>query len=155
MTEGTPVTGTSTSRRSLLDFLLKVTVVGWLGSVFYPVVSYLRPLSSSGPAGPIVLTRAEVAAVEREKFAIVPVGPTRVLVLEDANGEIHALDARCTHEGCTVRYVPGEAMISCACHNARFDLQGRVVAGPPPRPLPRHLAWRDGDGRIFVDVNTT
>jgi cytochrome b6-f complex iron-sulfur subunit len=153
MTESTPAT--RTSRRGLLDFLLKVSVVGWLGSVLYPVVSYLRPLSSSGPAGPVVLTRSEVAEVERKKFAIVPAGPKRVLVLEDADGEIHALDARCTHEGCTVRYVPGEAVISCACHDARFDLQGRVLAGPPPRPLATHPAWRDGDGSIVVDVKNT
>jgi Rieske Fe-S protein len=101
------------------------------------------------------LARADVEKIEREKFAIVPVGSRRVLVLEDAAGELHALDARCTHEGCTVRYLPGEALISCACHNARFDLTGRVLAGPPPRPLPKHVAWRDSDGGINVAISST
>jgi Rieske Fe-S protein len=141
-------------RRRVLDVLLKLTLLGWLGSVLYPVISYLRPLPRQGPTGPVGLTRAEVAKIEREKFAIVPVGTRRVLVLEDAEGELHALDARCTHEGCTVRYLPGEALISCACHNARFDLTGRVLAGPPPRPLPRHSAQRDADGGIVVAVAT-
>ena len=146
---------TQLPRRRVLDFLLKVTVVAWLGSVLYPVISYLRPLPRRGPTGPVALTRAEVQKVEREKFAIVPVGTRRVLVLEDADGELHALDARCTHEGCTVRYVPGEALISCACHNARFDLAGRVLAGPPPRPLPKHVVQRDSDGGIVVAVSST
>jgi Rieske Fe-S protein len=142
-------------RRSVLDALLKLTALGWLASVLYPVISYLRPLPRQGPTGPVGLTRAEVQKVERDKFAIVPVGARRVLVLEDADGELHALDARCTHEGCTVRYVPGEALISCACHNARFDLTGRVLAGPPPRPLRKHAVQRDADGGIVVAVSST
>ena len=141
-------------RRKVLDVLLKVTLLGWLGSVLYPIISYLRPLPQQGPTGPVGLTRVQVEKVEREKFAIVPVGSRRVLVLEDGDGELHALDARCTHEGCTVRYVPGEALISCACHNARFDLTGRVLAGPPPRPLAKHSVMRDGEGGIVVVVRS-
>lgn len=142
-------------RRSVLDLLLRLTVVAWLASVLYPVISFLRPLPRQGPTGPVALTRAEVQKVEREKFAIVPVGTKRVLVLEDPDGELHALDARCTHEGCTVRYDPGEVLISCACHNARFDLTGRVLSGPPPRPLPQHVVQREADGGIVVSVSST
>ena len=141
-------------RRKVLDVLLKVTLLAWLGSVLYPIISYLRPLPQQGPTGPVVLTRVQVEKVEREKFAIVPVGARRVLVLEDDDGELHALDARCTHEGCTVRYVPGEALISCACHNASFDLTGRVLAGPPPRPLAQHSVTRDAEGGIVVAVSS-
>ncbi len=153
MTEDTHVS--STSRRGLLDLLLRIGVLAWLGSVLYPVISYLRPLPRPGSAGPVELTRADVAKIEREKFAIVPVGTKRVLVLEDSDGAVHALNARCTHEGCTVRYEPGEALISCACHNARFDLDGRVLSGPPPRPLPKYLAQRGDDGGIVVSISTT
>jgi cytochrome b6-f complex iron-sulfur subunit len=141
-------------RRRLLDVLLKVTVVGWVASCLYPVISYLKPLPQQGVTGPVGLTRAEVLTIENKKFAIVPVGAKRVLVLEDGDGELHALDARCTHEGCTVRYLPGEALISCACHNARFDLTGRVLSGPPPRPLPKYIARRGPDGGIVVDVSS-
>jgi cytochrome b6-f complex iron-sulfur subunit len=141
-------------RRTVLDLLLKVTLVGWLGSILYPVISYLRPLPTQGPTGPVGLAWADVEKLDREKFVIVPIGSKRVLVLEDGDGELHALDARCTHEGCTVRYLPGEALISCACHNARFDLAGRVLAGPPPRPLPKHSARREADGGVVVAVST-
>jgi Rieske Fe-S protein len=142
------------SRRNVLNLLLGAGVVGWLASALYPVIRYLTPLPLPGPTGPVRLTRAEVTKVERDKFAIVPVGRSRVLVLEDPAGELHALDARCTHEGCTVRYVAGDELIWCACHNGRFDLQGRVLAGPPPRPLARHLVQRDDDGTIKVSVTS-
>lgn len=140
------------TRRSILDLLLRVGVVGWLGSAFYPVIRYLTPLPLPGPTGPVRLTRAEVAKLEHEKFIIVPVGHSRILVLEDSDGELHALDAKCTHEGCTVRYRPGDAIIWCACHNGRFDLRGRVLAGPPPRPLAQHAVQRDREGGIMVSV---
>jgi Rieske Fe-S protein len=140
------------SRRSVLDLLLRVGFLGWLASALYPVVRYLTPLPLAGPTGPVRLTRDEVSKLERQKFTIVPVGRDRVLVLEDADGELHALDAKCTHEGCTVRYQPDNAIIWCACHNGRFDLQGRVLAGPPPRPLARHAVQRDDEGGVTVSV---
>ena len=140
------------TRRSFLDLLLSVSVVAWLGSVLYPVLRYLKPLSLPGPSGPVHLTRAEVAKVEVDKFAIIPVGHERLLVFEDPKGELRALDAKCTHEGCTVRYVARDALIWCACHNGRFDLEGRVLAGPPPRPLARHTVLRDSEGAITVSL---
>ena len=140
----------ATSRRSFLDLLLGATSLAWLASVLYPVLRYLKPLPASGPAGPTTLTAEELAKLEREDFVIVPAGATRVLVLQDATAELHAVDARCTHEGCTVRFVPGDAVIWCACHNARFDLEGRVLSGPPPRPLPKYLVERTESGGVVI-----
>ena len=150
MAEGTSSGGRT--RRSVLDLLLTLGGLGWLASVVFPVIRYLKPLPMQGPTGPVGLTRAEVSKVERDKFAIIPVGARRVLVLEDSGGELHALDAKCTHEGCTVRYEPGQALIWCACHNGRFDLEGRVLGGPPPRPLARHRIQRNAKGDIVVAV---
>jgi cytochrome b6-f complex iron-sulfur subunit len=138
------------TRRSFLDVLLGLGVLGTLGSVFYPVVRYLTPLPAAGPTGPATLTRDEVSTLEQKQFVIVPVGGKRVLVVQDAEQNLHALAARCTHEGCTVQYVPGESVIWCACHNARFNLDGRVLAGPPPKPLPKFTARRGEDGSILV-----
>lgn len=140
------------TRRSFLDLLLGLGVFVWLASVLYPILRYLKPLSLSGPSGPVRLTRAEVTKVEVDKFAIVPVGRERLLVFEDPSGELRALDAKCTHEGCTVRYVARDALIWCACHNGRFDLDGRVISGPPPRPLAQHSVTRDAEGAITVSV---
>jgi Rieske Fe-S protein len=96
------------------------------------------------------LTPAERDALDQKPFVIVPVAGTRVLVFRDADRQLRALDARCTHEGCTVQYVPGEAIIRCACHNARFDAAGRVLSGPPPKPLPRYQVREDEAGDVLV-----
>jgi len=138
------------TRRSFLDFLLGASGMVWLGSVLYPVMRYLKPLPHAGPGGPTRLTKEEVARLEKDQFVIIPVGGKRVLVLLNAAREILAVDAKCTHEGCTVQFLPRESAIWCACHNARFDLDGRVVAGPPPRPLPKYTTERLEDGGVLI-----
>ena len=138
------------TRRSFLDILLGVSGVASLASVLYPVLRHLKPLPRAGPVGPTRLTRDEVTKLEKEHFVIVPVSGKRVLVLQNAAQQLLALDAKCTHEGCTVQYLAGESVIWCACHNARFDLDGRVLAGPPPRPLPKYTAERQEDGGILI-----
>jgi Rieske Fe-S protein len=134
----------------VLDVLLGVGVLGWIASIAYPVLRYLRPISAQEGHGPRRLTREESERLERERALIVRHGPLRVLVFEDAEQRLRALEARCTHEGCTVQYVPGDSLVWCACHNGRFDLDGRVLSGPPPRPLARWVVQRETDGAISV-----
>jgi Rieske Fe-S protein len=137
-------------RRSILDLVLGAGVLGLLSSVIYPVLRYLKPLGAGGQSDPIKLTAEEAVRLEREHSVVIRGGFGRVLVFEDANQKLKALDARCTHEGCTVQYVPGDATIVCACHNGRFDLDGRNIAGPPPRPLAQHTVVRGADGSVVV-----
>jgi Rieske Fe-S protein len=99
--------------------------------------------------GAVKLSAEDLAKLDRGQFAIVRSGDARVIVLQ-VDGALRALDARCTHEGCTVQFVPGERVVWCACHNGRFDLEGRVLAGPPPRPLGKWIALRDQDGGVVV-----
>lgn len=139
------------SRRSFLDAVLGVGLVVWLGSVLYPVLRFLKPMPQQGPGGPTRLTRDEVAKLEKDSMVIVPVGGARVIIFE-AGGAPQALAAKCTHEGCTVQWVPGESIIWCACHNGKFDTQGRVLSGPPPRPLSRYRVQREEDGAVVVAV---
>jgi Rieske Fe-S protein len=137
------------TRRIFLDFFVGTSIVAWFASVSYPVVRFLKPLRRSGAVGPTRLTREEVAKLEKDRFVIVPVSGKRVLVLQTGQ-QLIALDAKCTHEGCTVQFLNAESVIWCACHNARFDLDGRVLAGPPPRPLPKYVVERQEDGGILI-----
>ncbi|TQR30935.1 ubiquinol-cytochrome c reductase iron-sulfur subunit [Campylobacter sp. MIT 99-7217] len=41
----------------------------------------------------------------------------------------------CTHLGCIPAYAPSEGLFKCACHGGEFDVSGKNVFGPPPRPL--------------------
>ena len=138
------------SRRSFLDVVLSASVVAWLASVIYPVLRYLKPLPRAGAIGPTRLSPAELTKLTRDAFVIVPVSGKRVLVFQNAAQQLLAVDAKCTHEGCTVKYLASESVIWCACHNARFDLDGRVLSGPPPRPLPKYAVERQEDGSVLV-----
>ncbi|HTS80132.1 MAG TPA: Rieske 2Fe-2S domain-containing protein [Myxococcaceae bacterium] len=137
------------ARRSILNWLLGAGIVSWAVSVLYPVFRYLRPLSEVGAGGPLKLSADELATLEKSHFVIVRSGTRKVIVFE-ANGMLHALDAKCTHEGCTVQFVSGDSLLWCACHNGKFDLDGRVISGPPPRPLAKWMATREGTDVVLT-----
>ncbi|MEM8885921.1 MAG: Rieske (2Fe-2S) protein [Planctomycetota bacterium] len=69
-----------------------------------------------------------------------------IYLVRDGEG-IKALDARCTHLGCTVRFKEGE--FRCPCHRGVFDAAGQPVSGPVSVPLPT-LETRVQDGAIEV-----
>ncbi len=71
------------------------------------------------------------------------------LVLRAA-GELVAFDPRCTHAQCAYEWTD-EARFACLCHEAFFDLEGKVLSGPPPRPLDRFRV-REAGGRLELEV---
>jgi len=59
------------------------------------------------------------------------------------------ISTRCMHLGCPVRYTPPAERFICPCHGGVYDFQGKVVGGPPVRPLDRFYN-RVRDGRLEV-----
>lgn len=55
---------------------------------------------------------------------------------EDENGFV-AISTRCAHLGCPVRFVKAAANFICPCHGGVYDFEGKVIGGPPVRPLDR------------------
>jgi len=74
-----------------------------------------------------------------------------VFLVRSASGDVRALSSTCTHLGCRVSYDAATKLIKCPCHGGTFTPDGRVVAGPPPRPLPQ-LSARVEDGRVLVQL---
>jgi cytochrome b6-f complex iron-sulfur subunit len=60
-----------------------------------------------------------------------------------------ALSAVCTHLNCTVQYQEKSQSIWCACHNGLYDLNGKVVSGPPPRPLEQFAVHVRGEDVVI------
>jgi cytochrome b6-f complex iron-sulfur subunit len=54
-------------------------------------------------------------------------------------GEVRALSSVCTHMGCTLQYRPEWQDLRCPCHDASFDLAGRLANG--------RRAWREAPYR--------
>jgi cytochrome b6-f complex iron-sulfur subunit len=55
----------------------------------------------------------------------------------------------CTHFGCTVAWNPEQQIYVCPCHDGIFAPDGRVLGGPPSRPLPE-LPVERVDGAVIV-----
>jgi cytochrome b6-f complex iron-sulfur subunit len=73
----------------------------------------------------------------------------KLFVARNALG-FFAMSATCTHLGCMTRFMGADG-IFCPCHGSHFNLDGQVVGGPAPRPLPRyHLSF--ADGQLVVDT---
>lgn len=56
-------------------------------------------------------------------------------VLQLQPGHFTAFDARCPHQGCSVRFVSASAGFVCPCHQSRFAADGRRIDGPAPTGL--------------------
>ncbi len=74
----------------------------------------------------------------------------KVYVVSTKEG-FFALSSVCTHLGCMTRYDKEHAQIACPCHGSRFNLEGKVTAGPAPHPLPRVEIVLDR-GLLVVDT---
>lgn len=91
----------------------------------------------------------------------------KAFVFKQSSGgktKIHAISAICTHLGCIVQHAESEetkselkdksaAGFSCACHGSQFTIDGDVVKGPAPAPLPwLAVSISPDDGQLVVDT---
>jgi Rieske Fe-S protein len=90
----------------------------------------------------------DTVAVPIAQIDEVPVGGVKVFRYPTANdpcilirlapAQLAAYSQTCTHLSCPVHYEAERRQIRCPCHEGYFAVEdGRVLAGPPRRPLPR------------------
>ena len=135
-------------RRSVLRYVLGAGLVAWLASILYPIFAYLRPPKQEEVDVSSVRV-GKLAAIEKNSGTIVKFGTKPVILLRLPNGDLRALSAVCTHLDCTVQYRKDLGVIWCACHNGKYDTNGRNVSGPPPRPLDEYRVSVQGD-EVFI-----
>ncbi|MFP5080842.1 FAD-dependent oxidoreductase [Pedobacter sp. JCM 36344] len=73
--------------------------------------------------------------LQREKGIIVELQGEKVAIYKDENGKVTALSPICTHAGCTLAFNDAEKSWDCPCHGGRFDINGKVLTGPPTKNL--------------------
>jgi glycine/D-amino acid oxidase-like deaminating enzyme/nitrite reductase/ring-hydroxylating ferredoxin subunit len=73
--------------------------------------------------------------LQPEEGKIVTFDNQKLAVYKAKNGEITALNPVCTHAKCIVCFNPEEKSWDCPCHGGRFDLDGKVLTGPPRTAL--------------------
>ena len=136
------------NRRDFLKFFLSAGLLGFGGIILYPLLAYLKPPKQS---------EVEVSSVSAGKLSdlkegsgkIIKFGSKPVLLIRTPDDKLKAFSAVCTHLGCTVQYRNDMGLIWCACHNGKYDLNGRNISGPPPKPLEEYRVIQKGK-EIFV-----
>ncbi len=74
-----------------------------------------------------------------------------VFIVWDGARGVRAMSATCTHLGCQVHWDSAAGRFRCPCHGGVYDASGRVLDGPPPRPLDVVEARLDpADGSVLV-----
>ena len=131
-------------RRTVLKAFLGGGILASLGSFLYPVLRYLVPPAETN-MGVDSVVAAATTELKPNSAKIFRFGSRPALLIHTADGEYRAMSATCTHLSCTVQYRKDVQQIWCACHNGMYDLNGRNISGPPPRPLENYQVHVQGD----------
>jgi cytochrome b6-f complex iron-sulfur subunit len=132
------------TRRDFLDLAIKGGIVLGGAGMAVPAALYLLPAGSRGPKDALV-SAGPVAGFAPGTARLVQGEGRPILVLALAPDRFRAFSAICTHLGCIVKWDAPSGTIQCPCHAATFGSDGRVLAGPPPRPLLELEVVRSGD----------
>ncbi len=126
-------------RRRWLIHSLQVGIAATIGAILYPVVWFLRPRPATSSGAMEVVAPYRVPDLKPDENGRWPApfnfNGKPCLIVRTSEGEVKAFNAICTHTDCTVEFVPKKGVIFCACHNGVYDIDGRNISGPPPRPL--------------------
>jgi cytochrome b6-f complex iron-sulfur subunit len=75
-----------------------------------------------------------------------------IIVVRTDASTLVALDARCTHLGCTVAFSAKGMDLECPCHGSKFALTGAVTSGPASDPLAAYTVNVTADA-VVITIN--
>ncbi|GAB4543118.1 MAG: Rieske (2Fe-2S) protein [Anaerolineae bacterium] len=137
-------------RRRLITYLLGFSVVATLGGVLTPIIGYLWPPKRASAGGSGRMQIGTVLDFPAGQGKVIPVNDKPVIVVNTTQGGLKAFSAICTHLGCIVEWDQPRQFILCPCHDGRFNaVNGAVISGPPPAPLPQ-LALTVEQDAVYV-----
>ena len=123
-------------RRRLLNWFLTTSFGAMIVSIVYPVVRYITPPRiAEANTNEVEAGTADDPELREKGFKIVRFGADPVILIRSGEDKFAAMSATCTHLDCIVGYQKDRNRIWCNCHGGSYDLQGRNIGGPPPRPL--------------------
>jgi nitrite reductase/ring-hydroxylating ferredoxin subunit len=139
------------NRRQFAKFLVLTSLGMFVGNVWILVKSWLTrkpsyPLRHVALAGEI-----PVGGVKLFRY---PGPEDPCILIRRGEDEYAAYSQKCTHLSCAVYYAHGEDRLECPCHEGFFSVRdGRVLQGPPQRPLPRVVLRRQGGALIAAGMD--
>lgn len=148
-TDPYPTEAPEPARRRFVEVLLGGGLLASAASFFYPVLRYLVP-PATPDLGSDTVVAARVGEIKPNSGKIFRFGSRPGLLVLTPEKEYRAMAATCTHLDCTVQYRDDLHQVWCACHNGIYDLHGRNVSGPPPRPLEEYDVHERGEDLVAV-----
>jgi nitrite reductase/ring-hydroxylating ferredoxin subunit len=139
------------ARRRFLCGMLGGGVVAMGAGMATPLIQYAGNFHEAPLPDFVALEKSDYE-LPPGKAKMVLYGGVPVLLLQPAasGSALRIFLATCTHLNCTVAYQEDRDRIYCACHDGSYDTEGRVLSGPPPRPLRQLFSKLVGDRLIIA-----
>jgi cytochrome b6-f complex iron-sulfur subunit len=119
------------SRRRLMAYAWVGAAAIVIGELIGGTIAFLWP-RRKGPKVETVFIAGKVADFKAGE--VIPFRKERTFVVRTEEGFL-AISAICTHLNCVVNWNEMLKKFECPCHGAKFNQNGEVLEGPPPRPL--------------------
>ena len=142
------------TRRQFGKFLVLTSLAMFVGNLWILVKSLWR--RETAPPARSVARLGEIPVGGAKVFRY-PAEEDPCLLIRTGEGSYVAYSQKCTHLSCAVFPSADGKRLECPCHEGYFAVaDGRVLQGPPPRPLPRVLLEeRSGElWAVGVDLGT-
>ncbi len=133
------------SRRRFLGISLGVLGSIFSGGMIYSVLSYLVPPSKKKEGEVVKIPKSELPSGGMKRFHIRGIPA----VVVNSKAGFAAFSLVCSHLGCLVTWEGDKNEFICPCHGAKFDVDGNVVSGPPPKGLER-LNVEEKEAEVWV-----
>ena len=138
------ITQAPNGRRRFINYFMGTSLGATFVAILYPIIEFLIPPRVPEATQSNVVA-GKVNELKPNSGKIFKFGTQPGIVVKTQTGEVRAFSAICTHLNCTVQYREDIQHIWCACHNGHYDLNGKNIAGPPPRPLEQYTVNIRGD----------
>lgn len=138
------------TRRQLTKFLVLTSLGMFVGNLWILVRSWFR----KQPAYPRQsVARADEIPAGGVKLFAYPSAQDPCILVRTGVETYAAYSQKCTHLSCAVYFSRAHNRLECPCHEGYFSVEdGRVLQGPPARPLPRVTLERHGDELFAVGI---
>ncbi len=119
------------SRRRLMAYAWIGAAAIVMGELIFGTFAFLWP-RRKGTKVETVFIAGKVTDFKAGE--VIPFRKERTFILRTEGGFL-AMSAICTHLRCVVNWNEVLKKFECPCHGAKFNQNGEVLEGPPPRPL--------------------
>ena len=142
-------------RRQFGKFMVLTSFGMFAGNVWIVLRGWTRRLGAAPEPGIAVSNVSELAVGGVKIFTYPTPNDPCLLVRLDQTTWV-AYSQKCTHLSCAVIYNRAAKQLECPCHHGFFSAEtGRVLQGPPPRPLARVRLTRRGEEIFALGMEDT